>query len=162
MVLDLLGESKSGADIPSGVKTTIDALAGLMGTLNAILFSFDPSVLAVIHALRLQRAQRRRQQATPAHTRVSLRRNPRAFGSEIEKHMVGTTNPRPNNANDVTSGDLDSYLEAGSGHSFGIEDRDRHYPGPYMGTNTVDEDYRGSVSTIGNHVDEILETYRGL
>jgi len=162
MVLDILGETKSGANIPMGVTITVAALAGLMGTLNAVLFGFDPSVLAVLHALRLQRAQFRRQQATPAHTRVSLRRNPRVFGSEIEKQMVGNTNPRPNSANDVTTGDLDSYLEAGSGHSFGIEDRDRHYPGPYMGTDTVDEDYRGSVSTIGNHVDEILETYRGL
>ena len=59
MVIDLLGESKSGANIPREVEITVSALAGLMGTMNAILFAFDPSIRAVIHDLRLRRAQRR-------------------------------------------------------------------------------------------------------
>ena len=59
MVVDLPGESKSGANIHREVEITVSALAGLMGTMNAILFAFDPSVLAVIHALRVRRAQRR-------------------------------------------------------------------------------------------------------
>ena len=149
MVLDLLGESKSGANIPREVEITVSALAGLMGTMNAILFCFDPSVLAVIHALRLRRAQRRRQQGTPTH----------------EKRRVGTTSTRPNNPNGVlviTTVDLDTDLEAGSDNSFGMEDRGHGYPGPHPGTAVVVEGYRRSASTIGDHVNEILETYRGL
>jgi hypothetical protein len=165
MVLDLLGESKSGASIPAAVTITVAALAGLMGTLNAILFSFDPSVLAVIHALRLQRAQRCRQQATPTQEGFGLGRNHRPFEGVLEKQTVGTTNARSNDVNGVqavTTVGLDTYMEAESGHSFGIEDHDQHYPGPDTGIETVDEDDRRSVSTIGNHVDEILETYHGL
>ena len=57
MVVDLLGGSKSRAHIPREVEITVSALAGLMGTMNAILFAFDPSVRAVIKALRDRRAQ---------------------------------------------------------------------------------------------------------
>ena len=53
MVVDLLGESKSGAHVPREVEITSSALGGLMGTMNAILFAFDPSVRAVIHALQV-------------------------------------------------------------------------------------------------------------
>ena len=59
MVIDLLGESRSGANIPREAKITSSALAGLMGTMNAILFAFDPSVRAVVHALQNRSAQRR-------------------------------------------------------------------------------------------------------
>ena len=53
MVIVLLGESKSGAHVPREVEITSTALAGLMGTMNAILFAFDPSVRAVIHPLQV-------------------------------------------------------------------------------------------------------------
>jgi hypothetical protein len=165
MVLDLLGESKSGANIPAAVKTIVPALAGLMGTLNAILFSFDPSVIAVIHALRLRRAQRRRQQSTSTHEGVGSRRRPRVFGSGLEKQTVGTTNTGATSTNGVlvvTTVGLDTHLEAGTGHSLEMEDHGHYYPGPHTGTETVDESYCRSMSTIGYHVDEVLETYNGL
>ena len=153
MVLDLLGETKSGANIPDAVTITVAALAGLMGTFNAILFSFDPSVLAVIHALRLRRAQRHRQQAqaqaTPGLESVGAWRR-------LEKRTGN------NGVLVITTVDLDTHLEAGSGHSLMV-DQGHYYPRPpRLGTEAVDGGHRRSVSTIGNHVDEVLETYRGL
>ena len=162
MVLDLLGESKSGANIPAAVTDIVSALAGLMGLLNAILFSFDPSVLAVIHALRLQRAQRRRRQAIPKDEGFGPWRKRHAFGSDL---TVGAANTGAVNTNGVlviTTVNLDTRLEAGSAHSLGMEDHGHYYPGPRTDTDTINEGYRGSLSTIGYHVDEILETYRGL
>jgi len=149
MILDLLGQSKSGAYIPKAVTTAVDALAGLMGTLNAILFGFDPSVLAVIHHLQLLRAQRRRQQ----HSKHG-----------DEKQVVGATNTGAKNTNSelvITRVDPDTHLEAGSSYSDGMVD---HGQGPHTGTETVDEDNRRSNSTIGYDgydVDEILEMYHG-
>ena len=162
MVLDLLGESKSGANIPAAVTNIVSALAGLMGTLNAILFSFDPSVLAVVHALRLER---RRQQATPKHEVFGPRRDVCVLGSDRERRAVGVPSASAISTNGVlvvTTVDLDTHLESGSGHSFWIEDHGRYYPGPHADTETIDEGNRRSMSTIGYHVDEILETYRGL
>lgn len=151
MVLDLLGETKSGANIPNAVTITVAALAGLMGTLNAILFSFDPSVLAVIHALRLRRTQRHRQQAQAAQGLESI-----GAWRRLEKRTGN------NGVLVITTVDLDTHLEAGSGHSL-MEDQGQYYPRPpHMSTGPVDEAHRRSVSTIGNHVDEVLETYRGL
>lgn len=159
MVLDLLGESKSGANIPSAVTITVAALAGLMGTLNGILFSFDPSVLAVLHALRLRRAQsRRQQQATPGLEGAGV-------WTRLEKRTADMANTGAHKSNGVlviTTVDHDAHLEAGSGRSSGMEGHDRYYPRPSTGTEAVDEGYRRSVSTIGIHVDEVLETYRGL
>ena len=166
MVLDLLGEMKNGAYIPRAVTTTVSALAGLMGTLNAILFSFDPSVIAVIHALRLRRAQRRQQHSK--HGGVGAPRKPRVFGSDHEKQAVGVKNTRARNTDSVlvvTRVDLDTHLEAGSSYGYGMVDHGHYHTGPHTGTETVDEGYRRSISTIGYDgydVDEILETYRGL
>ena len=157
MVLDLLGESKSGAKIPGAVTIIVTALAGLMGTLNAILFSFDPSVIAVIHALRLQR---RRQQATPKHEGLGPRRKRHILGSDLTVGVANTGVVNTNSVLVVTTVDLDT--EAGSSHSLGMEDHGNYYPRPRTDTGTTDEDYRRSQSTIGYHVDEVLETYRGL
>ena len=159
MVLDLLGESKSGASIPVAVTDIVSALAGLMGTMNAILFSFDPSVLAVIHALRLQKARR---YAASEHKGSGPRRKRHAFGSDpaIDVANIGAVNT--NAVLVVTTVDLDTRLEAGSGHSLGMEDHGHYYSRQLADADTTDENYRGSLSTVGYHVDEILETYRGL
>jgi hypothetical protein len=159
MVLDILGESKSGVDIPQGVTDIVSALAGLMGTLNAILFAFDPSVLAVVYALRLQRA-RRRQQATPKYEQFGPRGRPRIFGSDLEvgeKRAVNTDGVLV-----ITTVHRDTHMDVGTGHSSGTGDHGHHYTDPHARTETVDEGYRGSLSTVGHHIDEILQTYQGL
>ncbi len=158
MVLDVLGETKSGANIPSAVTITVAALAGLMGTMNAILFGCDPSVLAVVHALRLRRAQRRREQATTELEGAGA-------WTRLEKRTVDSANARVRGTDGVlviTTVNLNTHLEAGSGRSSGMEGQGRYHPGPHTGTEAVDEGHRRSVSTIGIHVDEVLETYRGL
>jgi hypothetical protein len=164
MVLDLLGEAKSGAKIPEAVTAVVSALAGLMGTMNAILFSFDPSVLAVIHALRLQRAKHR-QQTTPKQGGLSPWRKSRVLGSDHEKRSTDTTSTGPMNTNGVlvvTTVNLDTDLEAGNGHSLGMEEHGNYHAGAHAHTDTVIDITRRSLSTIGYHVDEVLETYRGL
>ena len=162
MVLDLLGESKSGASIPVAVTDIVSALAGLMGTMNAILFTFDPSVLAVIHALRLQKAQRRRRQAAPKHKGSSRRRKRQVFGSDTAVDVANIGAANTNAVLVITTVDLDTRLEAGSGHSLGMKDHGHYYSGQLADTNTIDENSRGGLSTVGYDVDEILETYRGL
>ena len=156
MVLDLLGES---TNIPATATNIVSALAGLMGTLNAILFSFDPSVLAVVHTLRLQRARakRRHREAAAKPEGLGARCKAHVFGSEL---TVVAANSEAVGTNDVpvsTTVDLDTHLEAGSCHSFAVADDGNYFPEPRYPRMA-----NGSQSTIGSHVEEVLETYHGL
>jgi hypothetical protein len=159
MVLDILGEAKSGVNIPQAITEIVDALAGLMGTLNAILFAFDPSVIATVYALRLQRA-RRREQATPIYEQFGLQRMPRVIGSDIEVGEIRTVSTDGIPVN--TTVRLDTNMDVGTGHSSGTEDQECHYEDPHVRTETVDEAYRVSLGTVSDHIDETLEIYHGL
>lgn len=61
VILDFIAKSghESDIDINDTVETFGDVLAGLMGCLNAIMFGVDPSVLAVVYAIRVDKEEER-------------------------------------------------------------------------------------------------------
>lgn len=65
VILDFIAKSgkESDIDINDTVETLGDVLAGLMGCLNAIMFGVDPSVLAVVYAIRVDKEEERKRAA---------------------------------------------------------------------------------------------------
>ena len=65
VILDFIAKSggESNIDIDDTVETLGDVMAGLMGCFNAIMFGVDPSVLAVLYAVRVDKEEERKRVA---------------------------------------------------------------------------------------------------
>lgn len=62
VILDFIAKS-GNIDINDTVEALGDVMAGLMGSFNAILFGVDPSVLAVLYAIRVDKEEERKSAA---------------------------------------------------------------------------------------------------
>jgi hypothetical protein len=65
VILDFIAKAGKDevANISPAMETLGDVVAGLMGSLNAVLFGVDPSVLAVLYAVRVDKEEERKRAA---------------------------------------------------------------------------------------------------
>lgn len=90
--LDIVAESGSDITIPDSVNTMVSALSGLMGTLNALLFGLDPSVLAVFYALKTERAKAKRRAARRKSMKRAASRNDIELGHKGGEKSIDNAN----------------------------------------------------------------------
>ena len=162
VIIDLIARARPDVHIPSVVTLVAAVTTGLMGTLNAVLLSFDPSVVAVLFWPRWRKKQaqeqerRRRGDAT-----VAAARSRRHSGSGPPP---STRKPRLladiEMAETKAAGD-ESQFVATTIHSQNTDEHGLESNGHSALPNTIDLEDSGT-STIGYNISDLVETYHGL
>ena len=109
--------------IPDGVTTMLDTLNGLVGLLNAILFSLDPALLALYHQMRMARKEKK-----------AMEQSGGARHRDIEMAPTGTVYTTPPESPSSKS-PRDSQSEDAEGNGSSAE-RHRGKAGPSDGHET--------------------------
>ena len=153
VVMDFIARIRPGL-VPPVVPLIVAITAGLMGTFNAILLSFDPSVVAVVfwpHWKKKKEQERRRQ-----NFKV-VRRQPERPVSTSKPLLLGDIEIAETKVvRDETQGVVVTTIQFQNTDDHGLE------PHGHSATlNTLDLENNGT-STIGYDVSDLAEIYHGL
>lgn len=160
VIIDLLARARPDVHIPAVFPLIAAITASLMGTFNAMLLSFDPSVVAVVFWPRWKKKEQERRQKKSTAAAAARRRGalePAAPSSyrkapplgDIE--MAETKDPR-----DETQGVVVTTIHFRTADDHGLESN-----GHSAIPDTVDLEDSGT-STIGYSYRDLIETYHGL
>ena len=155
VITDLIARARPDVNIPSAVLIIAASTAGLMGTFNAILLSFDPSVVAVVfwpHWKKKKEQERLRQNIAKAARRqlepqVTTLKPPALGDIEMAETKVVA---------DETEGAVVTTIHFQNADDLGLESHDHL---AILSTIDLEND---RTSTIGYSMTDLVETYHGL
>jgi hypothetical protein len=155
VITDIIKRARPDITFPWAVELITDITAGLMGTFNTILLSFDPSVVAVVFwPLWKKRREKKEKKMRERNKLVQRAQRPNPLATVPAPALTSTDNP-PALGDPEMGGPLVSQYES-QGMAYGLE---------FYGHLTVSEaaDADTSVtSTIGYNADELAEIFRDL
>jgi len=156
VIIDLIARSMPDLVIPSVVPLIAAITAGLMGTFNAILLSFDPSVVAVVFWPRWKK----KQEQEKLRQNLKARRQPEQPSPSTRKQpALGDVEMAESKARgDETQGAVVTTIHFHNADDHGLE----FYGHSAMhDVDTIDLE-NSRTSTIGYDMSDLAETYHGL
>lgn len=156
VIIDLVARARPDVHIPAVVPLVAAITAGLMGTLNAGLLSFDPSVVAVVfwphwRRKKEQEQERRRRSDAGARRQPGSPPSTRKPPSLDDIEMAATKTGR-----DETQGVVITTIHFRTADDHGLESN-----GHSTVPNTIDLE-ASCTSTIGYDFSDLAATYHGL